>query len=892
LKVDVAPSELLDMKVRLAAITVQDPAVNVSIDGEGVLNLLSQVPKTDAKDKDAGGAGVAAKDDQKGKIGLFVDTVRLSGGTVRFSDESRARPFRTELRQLRIDVDNLDLYGKKQAGFLVSFATEAGESVEIKGGVALFPPVSEGKVAVRKLLLGKYAPYFAGAVRFEILSGTLDLELGYRYASSKAKSEISLFGLGAALADLRLQLREESSEFLKIRSLAVKDAAIDPGEGSVTIGEFRTAGAEISVRRSDSGELNVNRLVPAGRPAPKGKPSKPWTITVKKVDVDQYAVRFKDRSTKPSVNIALDRLKLQAENLTTSRGGRSNFTFSTSYNGTGSLSLGGTFTSDPVSASVRIRARALPIGPVQPYFADRVKVLITGGTISADGSATVDAPAGKPLHVTYRGELGANNFASLDKAVGEDFLKFSSLHVGGVEVGYNPTSAVIKEISLTDFYSRIILNQDGTLNLQGIISAPETAQTQPPPPAQPAPVADGPAPVIPVRIDSVTLLGGSINFSDRYIKPNYSASLGEIGGRITGLSSEESKLAEVELRGKLENSAPLDIRGKVNPLAKDLYLDLSVDFKDWDLPPLSPYSGRYAGYAIQKGKLAMNLKYHIEKRALTSENKVFLDQFTFGEKVDSPDATRLPVKLAVALLQDRNGAIHLDLPVTGTIDDPKFKVWGIVWQVVKNILVKASTAPFEFLAGLFKGGPDLSFLEFEPGQEKVTAAEEVKLNNLEKALYDRPGLKLEIVGYVDLESDREGLKRLALKRKVAALKAERMAKSGETVPQIDSVTFDPAEYQKYLTRVYTQEKFPKPRNAIGMVKELSVPEMEKLILTNMQISDDDLLQLSKNRASHAREHLVASGKVAGERVFLVKSTSLQPEHKDKQKNSRVDFRIK
>ena len=213
----------------------------------------------------------------------------------------------------------------------------------------------------------------------------------------------------------------------------------------------------------------------------------------------------------------------------------------------------------------------------------------------------------------------------------------------------------------------------------------------------------------------VTLQGGAVNFSDKFIKPNYSASLVEIGGRVSGLSSEESRLADIDLRGKLENSAPLEIVGKINPLAKDLFLDLKVDFRDMDLSPLSPYSGRYAGYGIQKGKLTLNLKYHIEKGKLDSENKVFLDQFTFGDAVDSPDATKLPVRLAVALLKDRSGEIHLDLPVTGSIDDPKFSIWGVVWKIVVNLLVKAATSPFALLGAIFGGGRGAFVPRVRPG---------------------------------------------------------------------------------------------------------------------------------------------------------------------------------
>jgi hypothetical protein len=311
-----------------------------------------------------------------------------------------------------------------------------------------------------------------------------------------------------------------------------------------------------------------------------------------------------------------------------------------------------------------------------------------------------------------------------------------------------------------------------------------------------------------------------------------------------------------------------------------------------ELSPLSPYSGRYAGYGIQKGKLTLNLKYHIEKGKLDSENKVFLDQFTFGDAVDSPDATKLPVRLAVSLLKDRSGEIHLDLPVTGSVDDPEFSIWGVVWKIVVNLLVKAATSPFALLGAIFGGGEQLSYLEFAPGIGDVPPGEEGKLGNLAKILHERPALKLEIEGHVDLEKDREGMRQLFFRRKVAGQKRVDLVKAGQPAPALDNVRVETAEYPKYLARAYKVEKFPKPRNIIGMAKDLPVPEMEKLMLTHIQVTDDNLRQLAVDRASHVRDRLVASGKVEPGRIFLVEPKTLPPERKEKLRDSRVDFRIR
>jgi hypothetical protein len=350
-------------------------------------------------------------------------------------------------------------------------------------------------------------------------------------------------------------------------------------------------------------------------------------------------------------------------------------------------------------------------------------------------------------------------------------------------------------------------------------------------------------------------------------------------------------MADVLLRGRLDNHAPLEITGRVNPLRDDLFVDLKVDFKDIDLSPMTPYSGRYAGYAIEKGKLSLGLKYLIVKKKLDAGNSVFIDQFNFGEKVDSPDATKLPVRLAVALLKDRKGEIRLDLPVSGSLDDPQFSVWGVVWKIVKNLLVKAATSPFALLGALMGNGEELSYLEFPPGQTALDAAGEGKLKALAKALNERPALKLDVTGHADPPADRDALRKAAFDRKIRTQKLKELAKQGGD-KAIDNVTVLPAEYPKYLLKAYSAETFPKPRNLIGMQKELPAPEMEKLILTHIEVTDDDLRQLAQDRAKRAVDFLAATKLVEPERLFLVEAKSLVPEKKEKQRDSRVDFVLK
>jgi outer membrane protein OmpA-like peptidoglycan-associated protein len=364
-----------------------------------------------------------------------------------------------------------------------------------------------------------------------------------------------------------------------------------------------------------------------------------------------------------------------------------------------------------------------------------------------------------------------------------------------------------------------------------------------------------------------------------------------LGGRITGLSSAANTLADVDLRGNLENQSPLRITGRINPLRDDLFVDLKVSFTDIELSPLTPYSGTFLGYTVDKGKLFLDLKYHIENKKLESENKVFIDQFTFGNKVESDKATSLPVRLAVALLKDRKGEIHLDLPVTGRTDDPKFSIWGLVLQVLKNLLVKAATSPFALLQSVFGGKEDFSSVSFASGSARLSDAERGKLVKLAQMLTDRPALKLEVTGFVDKEHDPEGYRNeLLLKKmkneKFLALVKEKKALEGQSA---DNLEILPPEYSKLLKGVYRKEKFPKPRNFIGLVKDLPDEEMKKLILTHTVVGNEDLQNLARDRGVAVRNFLIADGKLPAERIFEKKGDIFKATAREGESASRVEF---
>ena len=587
------------------------------------------------------------------------------------------------------------------------------------------------------------------------------------------------------------------------------------------------------------------------------------------------------------------------------------FTLATGFAKQGSIQAAGSLTPKPFKFKGNVELRAIPLADFDPYLPENLTVSIADGAFSTSLALSVEQSA-SGFKGDFSGSLGVRSFYCQESTEEQDLLKWESLQIDQINGTLGPFTLAVKDVALSNFYSRIIVEKDGTLNLQHLMAEPASTATvpagaqpataakpaaaRPPQLPNPAPAAVASAPVAPpqpspVSVDAVTLQGGTLDFTDMHMKTPFATTFFNLGGRVSGLSSQSNRFADVDLRGNLENHSPLSITGTINPLRGDLFLDLKIAFNDIELSPLTPYSDTYLGYNVDKGKLFLDLSYRIDKKALTSRNKVFIDQFSFGKSVESDKATRLPVRLAVALLKDRKGEIHLDLPVTGQTDDPKFDVWKVVLQVLKNLLVKAATSPFALLGSMFGGNEDFSAVYFSSGSDRLVEAEKDKLAKLARALHDRPALNLEISGFVDRDHDPEGYRNELLLKKMKAEKSRVLVKQGKSVAgqSPEELEILPQEYPLYLKAVYVKEKFPKPRNALGLLKDLPDAEMKKLILTQTVIGANELQTLARERAERVKSYLQQEGKLPAERLFEKNADIFKPNAKSGSGGSRVEF---
>ncbi len=586
-----------------------------------------------------------------------LDEFSLDGGLVHWLDERGTRPIELELRDLHASVRKVSSMPGSRLTFEVSGMTDLKETIALDGEASTQPIEASGKVRIEKLSLPRLWPLAAPFLVAELTSGRLDAGTRFNYQGKGAAPYLVLEGIEASAADIAMRQPRAKSDFLRLANFDLRDGAFDLVARRVGLGEIVSKGLRLNAVRERDGSVDLARLLPPATSPPTGAPAnatreKPFLVEMRKAAIDNFAIRVEDRTRDDPFTWSIEPLSATVLNFSTAPGGKASAAMKATVNRKGTLTAAGPFGINPPTARLRVDVRALDIAPMQRFVDDKVNVTVTSGLLSTHGNLHVDAAPGAPMHAGYAGELNLADFATVDKSSQQDLLKWKSLFVGGIDVDLEPLKVDVGEAALTDFYSRLIVNADGTLNLQNIVIAQgqsavsTTVPTTNAADAPPKPVAEAttapavepaPPPGLPpnIRIGKITLQGGNVNFSDFFIKPNYSANLTGIGGSVTEMTPE--KTADLELRGKVDNSAPVEIVGRLNPLSKDLLLDIKASARDIELPPLTPYSVKYAGYGIEKGKLSVSVKYLIENRKLAAQNNVHLDQLTFGAESREPD---------------------------------------------------------------------------------------------------------------------------------------------------------------------------------------------------------------------------------------------------------------
>ena len=874
---DLQIDSLWTKALHLANIELDKPKSEILFAKDGKLNLLGlfNVPASEPTPADPN-----AK-----PFPLRIDNIKLAGGVVHFEDVRPSEPIEFLYDDLSFELKNLSTLPEDSADMTLVAIGPAGGRIDWSGNFSLIPFTSEGTLKVTDGKMKAFWPYVRDSVPLVLEDGVISLSSEYKLNLSK-ETELQLNNVAVSIAPFAIKA-PDGRPLAKLERLDVSETSVDLAKQQVVVGKIRSQKLETWAALEADGQLDWQKLfasqpskpaakaaaepanTPAAADSPKAEPtapSKPWQVLLKDVQLRNYTVHLADRSAKPAVALDITPLNVDLQDFDSLNGSPFKLKLDSGVGKQGKITADGTVNLAPVNAQLNVKTQDIDLRVAQSYINPFIRLELRSGMLGSD--LKVNLKSTEPLALSVTGRAQIDQLHTLDTLKTRDFLKWQQVVVEGLNYQHGDSLSIDK-VNLFQPYVRFMINDDRTTNIDDLlIPQPADSGTK----SAAAKPASNEKP-LGIHIGGIAINDGSANFADFSLTPNFATAVQQLNGQIGTIDSRQAKPASVDIKGKVDRYAPVTIKGAVNPFDPMASLDIATSFKRVELTTLTPYSGKFAGYRIRKGRLNLDLHYLITKGQLKAENKVVVEQLQLGEKVDSPDAVSLPLKLAIALLKDVDGKISIELPVTGDLNNPQFSVMPIVWQTLRNLIVKAAAAPFKMIGGLISGGSsqDLGTVSFAPGSSELSKDAEAALIKLSQALKERPALRLEIEGTAAKSSDGPLLAEQRLEREYQYNYYKMLQRRGDKVPAQASLLQVPdSEKGPLLEGIYrTRLKTQPPAEWKDLGKEERTAKMREGVIKFWSGSEVLLRQLGQDRASSIKDYLVDKGQLADDRVYFI-----------------------
>jgi len=872
-----------------AEIDLDAPYARVVQRADGAINLLDLAP--------AGDEAATEPPEEASIPAVWIADLAVTGGQVDIRDDARAEPFETTLAPVTFELTDF-----RTAGSGNSFAFTAGSDragrLAVEGEFGVDPLTSQGSLALTELQATAISEYLGDLLPVSLRSGVINLKFDYDFGLAGDPFTFVLEMPELTVRELETLAKGHEVPW-QVPAVDVRDTRVDLAARSVTVGAVEVRDV-LAPAWLDASGFNAPGVVPRepgtrATPEPAGAGDDAgWTVSIPSIRVTNTRLPFEDRTLATPLALTLTAQEVQVDGFAMPAAEPLRVSATVASSTGGEVSARGALQLDPVTFDGDVSVRSLDLTPVQAYLRESTDLLFDSGALSTEGRIRLAAL--EPLDLRFEGEVTVADMRTRDRPLKEDFVKWKSLEVGGIDYSTSPARLSIREVVAREPYLRLVLAENGITNIEAVLdpkaaqakaaaiaaerdaversagnkkdeaAASQTAEVQ-----EDTRAAAAAGPGMAISIGNTRIVDGNANFADFTVEPDFQIAMEQLNGFIKGSSSDPSARSQLELEGQVDRYAPVHITGQLNLLSPATYIDIGGKFSNIDLTSFNPYSTKFIGYQIAKGKLFIDTSYKVEDNRLAALHSVKVDQLEFGEKIDSPDAIGLPVKLAVALLKDSQGVIQLDLPVEGTLDDPQFKIGPVIWKAFVGLLTKIVTAPFALLGNLFGGGEDLSYLDFSPGSTELSPMALEKVATLRKALTERPGLRLDIPWTVVPAIDRPVLEE-------AAWEAALSAASDPDKGPADAWKTDREAYLRRLERLYAQQQgqkpeIPKPpKPAEGEPKadpvEFAIAQLEPGLRESVQVGNEQLEQLAQARATTVRDALLGEEGLDAERVFV------------------------
>ena len=694
---------------------------------------------------------------------LIVHELAIVDGRLDVADRHRQPELSTRVEPLDLELSDLSTLPNDKGPYELSALTGFGARIRWQGEIGISPLSLVGNFSIEDIALAKLPPaVLKAAPGLGSAEGTAAVSAHYLLSQRDGQVQVTLDQARATLDGLKLRLSEASEPFLALERIEAKDGRLDLRQHSVALGSLTVTDGSARITRLTDGSIDLLHLLPPA--APPDSAAKPaaatpgWHYRIDHVGVDKIALALHDQTVTPAAELALQDIAVTVAEISDdfSHAWPIQFGFKAASGGT--FSAEGKVVAGEPAADFQVKLADLALQPAQPYLRTVALLKIADGRLSADGHVHYDSKTGG-----YRGGFALHHLRLLEGDSGQTFLALNSLASHSLDA--SAARVMMRELTLDGLDTTLIIAKDKTANLTRILRQQPATAAVATAPATPVPAA-ATAPMFPISIERLRISDSGLEFADMSLALPFGTHVHHLGGSVNGISTRAVTPAQVELDGQVDDFGLARAVGQINLFKPTEFTDLRVAFRNVEMTHLTPYSATFAGRKIDSGKLSLDLEYKINKRQLTGENRMIVDQLTLGEHVDSPDARNLPLDLAIALLRDADGRIDLGLPVSGSLDDPQFSYGQLIWKVISNVISKIALAPFRALASLFGGDEKLDSVVFEAGQAQPTPPEREKLAKLAQALNKRPALALTLAGTWS-EADRAAMQDIAMRQALA-----------------------------------------------------------------------------------------------------------------------------
>ncbi len=850
-------------------VLMNKPVVRIARDKDGAFNF-----------KDLLGENNEAKQDDGKIFPIHIAKLSIIEGKLDWDDAHFNSPEKETVYPINLTLENFTTQADKPSSLGLTLELNSGGKLDWQGAISLKPLSSSGHIKLDNVQLPRIRALALQDVVQLDLQGYELLEADYKADYVDDKFNVNVNQGKFELRDFQVSATPQDKALIKMPGFTVQGIGFSLDKHELAIESVSANDADIKASLNAEGVLNYQSLLPATETETDSVEPQPtlWNIRINTIALNNLGLIFEDQTLKTPVTLTAKPINFKLTDFSNKTGASLPFQLSAGFNKTGSIKLDGNTIIEPLSAQIAVDVKDIALENFQAYVDKFAKLDVIDGKLAVDGKVLIAKSAQDALDIKFSGNTQVDDFLTRDQLKNKDFVKWEHLTLNGIDVDVPANQYSAEVLKIDKPYARIIIKKDKTVNFGDIMiadkSEPKTASKNVQPEVQKPKF----------NLGKIQVIDGSSDFSDLSLILPFSAQIKSLDGGASGISSDEKSTVKVDLKGNAYDLAPVDVKGEISPYLGNY--DVTVKFTGMPMPLISSYMVQFAGYKVEKGKMSLELNYKVVDKELTASNNILIDRFELGEKVENPNAVSLPLELAVALMKDSDGKIKINVPITGSLEDPKFSIGHIVTDALVNAIGKVIASPFRALASLIGSEEDLSTIGFSAGDATLAKSQINKLDDLVKALKARPDLKLEIKGTAFQEQDWPEVSDDALYDQLKRIKADEINKQGGRKIRAEHVIISDQDYRRLMEQLFA-EKFPlmveKPLlgklRLVGSKADTDTDEFyavaKQKLSAIIKPEEQRLKGLAAERAQAIANYIVKKGGIANERVFIL-DTAIDP----------------